>query len=165
VKFVRIILLAAVILILQLKVVPEVRIGGIAPDLMMVLLIALVLEREPVMAVIIGFALGFLQDLGNASFLGMNALAKSLVAYGVSRFGAGFLPESVLFKGLLIVAACLFNDVVVLIVTNGFDLLGIIASFFRYSLLSALYTAAVGVCVYVVVDLMTGRVVGARGGR
>lgn len=164
-KTVRIVLLAVAILILQLKVVPEMRIGGIAPDLMIVFLVALVLERGPVTAVIIGFVLGFLQDLGNASFLGMNALAKALVAYGVSRFGAGFLPESILFKGLLIVAACLFNDIVVLIVTNGFDLIGIIVSFFRYSILSAFYTAAIGVCIYVIVDAMTGRMVGARGGR
>lgn len=154
-----------IILVLQLKVVPQMRVAGVAPDLMMVLLIALVLERGPVTAVIIGFVLGLLQDLGNASFLGMNALAKSLVAYGVSRFGAGFLPESVLFKGLLIVVACLFNDVVVLIVTTGFNVPGIIVSFFRYSLLSAFYTAVVGVCVFVLFDTVTGRVVGARGGK
>ncbi len=164
-KTIRIILLAALILILQLKVVPSIGLLGVMPDLVIVLLVALVLERGPVAAVLIGFLLGFLQDLGNASHLGMNALAKSLIAYGVSRFGAGFLPESVLFKGLLIFAASLCNEGLSLIVTTGFDLPAIILSFFRYSILSSLYTAVLGLLVFAVIDAVTGRVVGARGGR
>jgi rod shape-determining protein MreD len=165
VKTIRIVLLAALIFILQLKVVPSIGLLGVMPDLIIVLLVALVLERGPVAAVIIGFLLGFLQDLGNASHLGMNALAKSLIAYGVSRFGAGFLPESVLFKGLLIFAASLCNEGLSLIVTTGFDLPAIIVSFFRYSILSSLYTAVVGLLVFAVIDAVTGRVVGVRGGR
>jgi rod shape-determining protein MreD len=165
VKTIRIVLLAAVIFILQLKVVPSIGMLGVMPDLVIVLLVALVLERGPVAAVIIGFLLGFLQDLGNASHLGMNALAKSLIAYGVARFGAGFLPESVLFKGLLIFAASLCNEGFSLIVTTGFDLPVIFLSFFRYSILSALYTAVVGLLVFAVIDAVTGRVVGVRGGR
>jgi rod shape-determining protein MreD len=165
VKAIRIVLLAALIFILQLKVVPSIGLLGVAPDLVTVFLVALVLEREPVAAVVIGFALGFLQDLGNASFLGMNALAKSLVAYGVSRFGAGFIPESALFKGLLIFVASLFNEGLTLIVTTGFDLPVIIASFFRYAMLSSLYTAVVGLLVFAVIDVVTGRVVGARARR
>jgi rod shape-determining protein MreD len=162
---IRIVLLAVVIFVLQLKVVPSIGLLGVAPDLVIILLVALVLERGPVAAVIIGFALGFLQDLGNASFLGMNALSKTLIAYGVSRFGAGFLPESVLFKGLLIFVASLCSEGISLIVTTGFDLPFIIVSFFRYSILSALYTAVVGLLVFAVIDAVTGRVVGARGGR
>ncbi len=164
-KVIRILLLAVVIFVLQLMVVPSIGLLGVAPDLVTILLIALVLERGPVAAVIIGFVLGFLQDLGNASFLGMYALAKSLIAYGVSRYGAGFLPESILFKGLLIFAATLFNDLVVLVVTTGFDLPAIIVSFFRYSILSALYTAVVGLLVFTLIDAATGRVVGARARR
>lgn len=164
-KAIRIVLLAVVIFILQLKVVPSIGLLGVTPDLFIVLLVALVLERGPVAAVIIGFLLGFLQDLGNASHLGMNALAKSLIAYGVSRFGAGFLPESVLFKGLLIFAAGLCNELLSLMVTTGFDIPVIILSFFRYSILSSLYTAVVGLVVFAVIDAVTGRVVGGRGGR
>lgn len=164
-KTLRIVLLAILIFILQLKVVPSIGLLGTAPDLVIILLIALILEKGPVAAVIIGFVLGFLQDLGNASFLGMNALAKSLIAYGVSRFGAGFLPESVLFKGLLIFVASLFNEGLMLVVTTGFDLPVIFFSFFRYSILSALYTAVVGLVVFAVIDAVTGRVVGSRGGR
>ncbi|HER44302.1 MAG TPA: rod shape-determining protein MreD [Candidatus Eisenbacteria bacterium] len=164
-RAIRIVLLAVVIFVLQFKVVPSIGLLGAAPDLVTVLLVALALERGTVGAVVIGFALGFLQDLGNASYLGVYALSKSLVAYGVSRFGAGFLPESILFKGVLIFAASLFNEAVVLVVTAGFDVPAMIVSFIRYSIPASLYTAVVGVVVFAVVDAVTGRVVGARAGR
>jgi rod shape-determining protein MreD len=163
VRIVRILLTALVILILQVTVVHSMEILGASPDLIIILLIALVMERGPVTAVIMGFCLGFLQDLGNASFLGMNALAKSIIAYGVSRFAQGFLPESILFKGFLIFAVSLVNDILVLIITT-FSFIDILVGFFRFSLLSALYTALVGMAVLQLVKIATGRVVrpGAR---
>jgi rod shape-determining protein MreD len=153
-----------VVIVLQLTVVSGMSIAGASPDLVIVLLVILIADREPVGAVVIGFLLGFLQDLGNASFLGMNALAKSIVAYGISRVGGGFFPESAVFKTLLIFIASLVNDIIALIVTTRFDLLEIIVSFFRYSILSALYTGFIGLVVVTVVRFASGRVVRPRGG-
>ncbi|HUV37292.1 MAG TPA: rod shape-determining protein MreD [Patescibacteria group bacterium] len=160
----RMILAALIVFVLQITVANEISIAGVSPDLIVVLLILLITDRDPVSAVVIGFLLGFLQDLGNASFLGMNALAKSIVAYGVSRLGGDFLPESIVFRALLIVAASLVNDIIVLIVTTGFDVIEIIASFFRYSILSAVYGGIVGLIAMVVVKIMGPRVVRSRGG-
>jgi len=160
----RIIFVAFVVFILQVTAIGRLGIAGCFPDLMIILLVALVLERGPVVAVIIGFLLGFLQDLGNASFLGMNALAKSIVAYGVSRLGGGLLPENVLYKGLIVFAACLADDIVVLPIVNSFSPGDIVVSFFRYSLLSALYSALLGIAIYALLELLTRRVVRRGGG-
>ena len=160
----RLIFTTIVVFVLQVTVVSEISIAGASPDLVIVLLIVLIADRDPVVAVVIGFLLGFLQDLGNASFLGMNALAKTVIAYGVSRFGGDFLPESVIFKALLIVIASLVNDCIVLAVTTGFDIIEIIVSFFRYSILSALYAGFVGLAAMTVVKIAGGRVVRSRGG-
>lgn len=164
-KAIRILLFAIVIIILQVEVAPAFSRLGAVPDLLTVLLVALVLERGPVAAVIIGFVLGFLQDLGDSPGLGTYALAKSLVAYAVSRFGAGFLPESVLFKGAIVFAASLAHEAVVLVAVNKFDLSTIFFSFFRHSVLSALYTAVVGLIIFAAVETVTGRMVGARARR
>lgn len=161
---VRIILVAVVVFILQVTFVHKVTIAGASPDLMIVLLVAFVLGRGPVVAVIVGFLLGFLLDLGNASFLGLNALAKSIIAYGVSRVGGGFFPESTLFKCFLILAASLVNDIVILAVTMNFSIPEILVSFFRYSILSAVYTAVIGVVVIEIIGIATRRVVRPRGG-
>ncbi len=116
----RIIFVALVVFIIQVTAISRIAVAGCTPDLIVILLVSLVLERGPVMAVVIGFLLGFLQDLGNASFLGMNALSKSILAYGVSRLGGGLLPENVLYKGFIVFAACLLNDIVVLPITTSF---------------------------------------------
>ena len=158
------ILAAIIVFVLQVTIVSGISIAGASPDLVIILLIILIADRDPVSAVVIGFLLGFLQDLGNASFLGMNALAKSIVAYGVSRFGGGFLPESVIFRALLVVIASLVNDIVVLTVTTGFDILDIIVSFFRYSLLSSVYAGLVGLVAMAAARIMSGRVVRSRAG-
>jgi rod shape-determining protein MreD len=160
----RIIIVALAVFLLQVTAISRIAVAGCAPDLMVILLVALVLERGPVLAVIIGFLLGFLQDLGNASFLGMNALAKSVLAYGVSRVGGGLLPENVLYKGFIIFVACLVNDIVVLPIATSFSLGDVVVSFFRYSLLSALYSAVLGMIVYALVELLTRRVVRPGGG-
>jgi rod shape-determining protein MreD len=161
----KIVLLALVIFILQLTMIPHMGLADVYPKLMIIFLVALVLDSNPVTAVIIGFVLGFLQDLGNAAFLGANALAKSLVAYGIARFGAGFLPENLLFKGFIVVVACLVNDIVFLTVTLGFAIPDILYAFFRYSLLSSLYTALIALVIYFIVEMVTGRMVGVRGGK
>jgi rod shape-determining protein MreD len=161
----RTIFVAIVVFVIQVTAVHRIAVAGCAPDLVVILVVALVLERGPVVAVVIGFLLGFLQDLGNASFLGMNALAKSILAYGVSRLGGGLLPENVLYKGFIIFAACLVNDVVVLPIATSFSIREIFVSFFRYSLLSAFYSALVGVCVFALLELLTRRVVRPGGGR
>jgi len=159
VNIARIIFVALVVFVIQMTAIHRIAVAGCAPDLMVILIVSLVLERGPVPAVVIGFLLGFLQDLGNASFLGMNALSKSVLSYGVSRLGGGLLPENVLYKGFIIFAACLLNDIIVLPIATSFSIGEIFVSFFRYSILSALYSALVGVCIFGLLELLTRRVV------
>lgn len=160
----RTIFVVLVVFILQVTAIHKMAVAGAIPDLLVVVLVALVLQRGPVVAVVIGFILGFLQDLGNASYLGMNALAKSILAYGISRLGSGLLPEHVIYKGILIFAACLLNDVLLLAITTSCSLGEMLYSFFRYSILSAVYSALVGACIYALLELFTRRVVRSRGG-
>jgi rod shape-determining protein MreD len=162
-NIVRIVVVALIVFVIQVTAIRHMAVAGCTPDLMIILLVALVLERGPVLAVVIGFLLGFLQDLGNASFLGMNALAKSILAYGVSRVGGGLFPENVLYRGLIVFAACIVNDIIVLPIATSFSVGDMVVSFFRYSLLSALYTAVLGVVIYALLELLTRRVVRSGG--
>ncbi|MBN1164182.1 MAG: rod shape-determining protein MreD [Candidatus Krumholzibacteriota bacterium] len=157
--FVRTLIAACVVFVLQLTVVHRIAVGGASPDMMLILLVVLVLDRKPVAAVIIGFLLGYLQDLGNASFLGMNALAKSLVGYCIARFGGDYLPDNVIFRGVLIFSACLINDLVVLNISSSFNPFDVLTSFFRYSLISALYTVVVGILILKLLHLLPRRMV------
>ncbi len=158
----RIVVFAIILLVLQVAFVPRMALAGAAPDLLVLLLVALSLGRNPVAAVIVGALLGFLADLGNASFLGANVIAKSILAYGVSRLGV-LLPEHALYRAFIVLAACLANDLVVLALTTSFDIGAVLSGFFRYSLLAALYSAALGFCIDVVLELFGRRVVRSGG--
>jgi rod shape-determining protein MreD len=163
-RIIGIILITAVVFILQVTVVDDISSGLIAPDLIVVLLVVLVLEKNPVAAVAIGFCLGFLQDLGNASLLGMNALIKSILAYSISRYGGSFLPERTVYKAILILLAFLAGDFIQLCIVTSFNIADVVNSFFRYSFLSGIYTAVLGVAILKVIELVTGRMVGSGAG-
>ncbi len=155
----RMLLAAFIVFILQVTVVHRIALAGARPDLVLALLVVLVIDRKPLAGILIGFSLGFLQDLGNASLLGMNALAKSLVGYGIARFGGDYLPDNALFRGLLVFAASLACDVVVLNISSSFDPSFVLYSFFRYSILSAVYTAALTVILVQVLRLVPRKAV------
>ena len=159
----RIVFASFVVFVLQVTVVHNVTVAGASPDLIMVMLVVLVIDRNPITGVITGFLLGFLQDLGDASFLGMNALAKTIVGYGIARYGRDYLPDSILFRGLLVFLACLTNDIITLHIVTSFNPVAVIIAFFRYSILSAAYTTLLAVLVMQVVDILPRRVVRSGG--
>jgi rod shape-determining protein MreD len=160
----RIAIAALSVFVLQATLAYRLAVTGAVPDLFLVMLAVLVIDRRPVIGIIAGFLLGFLQDLGNAELLGMNALAKSVVGYGIARYGGDYLPDNPLFRGLLVFAAALVNDVIVLNISESFAPLGIFMKFFRSSILSGVYTAVLAVVVIQVVRILPGRVV-RPGGR
>lgn len=155
----RLFFVSIIVLVIQLTLVGRIWPGRSLPDLMFVIVLILVIDRDPVSAVIIGFLLGFLQDLGNARLLGMNALANSVTAYGVSRIGRDYLPDSIIFKLVLFIAACLVKELIVLNISEPFSPGRVISLFFRYSLLSALYTSLISVLVWKVMETVSERVV------
>lgn len=160
----RIVFVSVVAFVLQVTIVNGAWPGKASPDLVFVVLLLIIIDRGPVTAVVAGFLLGFLQDLGNASFLGMNALANSVVAYGVSRLGRDYLPEDVVFRIFLFFAAFLVKSIIVLNITESFSFIRVITFFFRYSVLSALYTALIAVFLWKFVQLISERVVRPGGG-
>lgn len=158
-RVVVIVLCALIVFVLQVKLVPEVPIWGATPALMLILLVIISLNQSPVPAIIIGFFLGLLLDLGNSLHLGTNAMAMSIIAYGVSHLGGGYLPEGNIFKGFLIFVTSLFKDVIVLAIMTGFDVSDMVFLFGRYSLLSALYSAVVGMVAFALLGPVLKRMV------
>ncbi|MFO7915534.1 MAG: rod shape-determining protein MreD [Candidatus Krumholzibacteriales bacterium] len=155
----RLFLVSAVVLVIQLSVVNRISPLSPVPDLIFVLMLILVVDRDPVTAVVIGFLLGFLQDLGNASFLGMNALGNSVAAYMVARMGKDYLPDNTLFRALLFFAAYLVKDIIALNIVESFSPVPVLLGFFRYSLLSALFTSAIAALIWKILEISFERVV------
>lgn len=70
------------------SVAPALRIGGVAPDIPLILTVLLGLSRGSEVGCLSGFAVGLLQDVAAGGFVGAQALTKALVG-----FAAGLLSE------------------------------------------------------------------------
>ncbi len=72
----------------QTSVAPALRIGGVAPDIPLILAVLLGLARGAEVGCLSGFAVGLLQDVAAGGFVGAQALTKALVG-----FAAGLMSE------------------------------------------------------------------------
>lgn len=70
------------------SVAPALSIGGVAPDIPLVLIVLLGLSRGPEVGCLSGFAVGLLQDAAGGGFVGAQALTKALAG-----FAAGWIGE------------------------------------------------------------------------
>ncbi len=85
-------------LVLQTTVVPDLRVLGVCPDLMLLCTVCAALVGGPEMGSIVGFAAGLMADLFlSTTPLGLTALAFSVVGYSV-----GTIRRTVLQEGWLL---------------------------------------------------------------
>ncbi len=84
-RYIRTSLVALVLLLLQTTFVPFLSFEGYGPDLLLIWVVYIAIQRGQLEAAIAGFLVGFLQDVSTTQFFGLAALAKT-----VSGFAAGY---------------------------------------------------------------------------
>lgn len=156
------VLSAAVFLVLQAALSSRIALGAVAPDFVVVCVALHALQQGPIRGALYGFILGIVVDLGNPGFLGLNALTKTVVGYGVGRMGSAASPGSVVMF-VVFLAAAFAHDALYYIMFLWPRMGGAFASIFTVALPSALYTAVVGIGVERVLALLGARVVTADG--
>ncbi len=75
--------------VLQTTLFPDLRLFGVAPDLVLVVTIAVAYRVGPEAGAVYGFASGLAIDLFLQTPLGISALSFAIVAYGVGIFQTG----------------------------------------------------------------------------
>ena len=63
------------------------RIGDVAPDIPLIVVVLLALRRGPEFGCASGFAAGLLQDMATGGLLGVQALTKALVGFFIGALG------------------------------------------------------------------------------
>ncbi len=76
--------------LVQSSVVPSWSVGGVTPDLPLILTVLVALRRGPEAGCLVGFATGILQDATSGGLLGVQALSRALAG-----FAMGLLPGRV----------------------------------------------------------------------
>ena len=71
----------------QTTVAPELRIGGVTPDIPLIVAVLLGLRRGPEIGCLSGFFAGLIQDVTGGGFVGAQALTKALAGFGVGLLG------------------------------------------------------------------------------
>jgi rod shape-determining protein MreD len=133
--------------------------GRIGPDFPLLIVAYFAIFRGALAGSVFGFVVGLLQDLFNPSFLGLNALTKSLVGFGVGRAGAQMERDHPVFLLALFGLAALAHDFVYLLFFTQLHLGRFLLTWVTVSLPSAVYTAVVGAVVHTVVVFFLTEVV------
>jgi rod shape-determining protein MreD len=71
----------------QATLAPALRIADVAPDIPLIVVVLLALRRGPEFGCVAGFAAGLLQDVAAGGLIGVQALTKALVGFGLGAVG------------------------------------------------------------------------------
>ena len=82
----------------QWSVAPVLSLGGITPDLPLIVTVFVALQRGPVTGCLTGFVAGFLQDMAGGGLLGVQALTKALAGFGMGLLVGRFWVSSPLVQ-------------------------------------------------------------------
>lgn len=88
--------------ILQISVLPQIKLLGVQPDLILVLAILVAVQEGPVPGAIVGFLGGLLQDLASPQVLGVGAFSKAVVAFLAGTMKDFFMTYTILLPVLLV---------------------------------------------------------------
>jgi rod shape-determining protein MreD len=144
-------LLFMVALILQTSFVPAISLGGIKPDLLIIVLFFFSLKYGVMPGIFVGFFLGLGQDLYSPSLLGQNALVKTAVGALIGMVNERVMRTDPLIKTVLLLVVFIVHDALFLAVQMiklGDSVGALFTGLFLHTLPRALYSIAVAALFY-----------------
>lgn len=101
--------------VLQISVMPQFKLLGVQPDLILVVAIVVAVQDGPVSGAVVGFFGGLIQDVASSQVMGVSALTKTLAAFSAGVLKDFFMTYSILLPILLVFFLTLFE----LLLTQG----------------------------------------------
>ena len=140
--------------LLQPTVVPRLAIGGIQPDLFLVLAFGLSLSVGTELATAAGFLIGLYQDTLSGAPLGLNAFTLSLIAFLVSRLSRQLRTAQLPARFILLFLAGVVSGLTTLLVLRFFQVHRPLSASVLWTVLpAAFYTAILGVGLLAILKL------------
>jgi len=145
-QYLRLVLLClAVAFVGGTMVGPLIAIGGVAPDFTIIALVILALAAGPGPGSVGGFLLGLVQDLSNPTLLGVQALCKTGLGFGLGRLGGRLVHGMPLVEGTVVAIAVVVHDLVFLLIQSNFSDASSFLSLFTRTLPAAVYSGLAGI--------------------
>lgn len=83
---------------------PALRIADVAPDIPLIVVVMLAMRRGPEFGCGAGFLAGLLQDAATGGLLGVQALTKSVIGFGVGALGGRLRVDHTRAGAIVVVA-------------------------------------------------------------
>jgi rod shape-determining protein MreD len=145
-QYINLILLCSVVAFVGGTMVgPLMSIGPVVPDFPIIALVILALAAGPVPGTIGGFVLGLVQDLSNPSLLGVQALCKTALGFGLGRLRGRLVHGMPLVEATVVALSVVAHDLVFLVIQSNFTADGSFLSLFTRTLPSAVYSGLLGI--------------------
>ena len=147
-------LCAAVAFLGGTMVGPFISIAGVAPDFTIIALVILSLAAGSLPGTVAGFLLGLVQDLSTPNLLGLQALCKTALGFGLGRLRGRLVHGMPLVEATVIAIAVVAHDLVYLVLQASLSPEGDFLSLFTRTLPSAVYSGLVGIPLLRVADYL-----------
>jgi rod shape-determining protein MreD len=95
----------------QASLFDSLSLGGIKPDLALVLLYIIGLLTGPAEAALAGIAIGLVQDIGSASFIGFSGLTRGLIGFSAGLLGRRVLDLASRSNSIFVAAFSLLEGI------------------------------------------------------
>jgi rod shape-determining protein MreD len=138
----------------EVAIAPVIDIGGVAPNFSVIALIILALATGAGPATVGGFVLGVIQDVFQPTLLGLRALCKTGVGYGVGTLRGRLVHGVPVVEATMIALAVLAHDLVYLLFQSRLIDESFLVPLVTRSIPSALYSGVVGVPILRLAELL-----------
>lgn len=126
-------------------IAPMIDIKGVAPDFSVIALVILALAAGATPATAGGFILGLVQDLANPTLLGLQAVCKSVLGFGVGSLRSRLVYGVPVVEGTLVALAVIAHDFVFLLVQSRMTDDAFLLPLVTQTVPVALYSGLVGI--------------------
>ncbi|HVA58512.1 MAG TPA: rod shape-determining protein MreD [Gemmatimonadaceae bacterium] len=139
-------IVVAVLLVMQFAVQPLMP-WRVSPDFLVIALLYAAVRIRPGSAAVLGFALGLVTDSLSLGGFGAGALALTIVGFGASWLKAVFFADNLAINAAFLFLGKWAFDVLYALARHTMSLGQTLAQILLWSVLSAAFTAVVGVVV------------------
>jgi rod shape-determining protein MreD len=140
------------VLLIQITVIPLISIGGVIPDLLIILLVYYGITQGQIYGSVLGFIYGFIFDIITGSLLGSTMISKTIVGFTAGYFSSENKIDNYLvsYNFSLIVLLCAFIDSSINTFFTAIDFnTSLLILLFEHSVLPAIYTSTIGLMIMI----------------
>lgn len=136
--------------VLQSTLLHFLRIGGVKPDLLLVIVVLSAVLKGKRTGAAVGFAYGFLEDLIIGKYIGSQALTKMVTGYIIGHLERKVFPDNIFIPVVVGFAGTLLHHflfMITLVFLGSFDIYTL-KNYLSLTLAAGLYNMCVAILIY-----------------